>query len=348
MMLPKIDLNIYTPVISLRAETTESAKTVKNEPTGLSSFRKFVAENAPALTLEEKTLTDQLKAGILQKRIANREIDPNTLIHQAVIEEASSDVFRYLLSHGADVNFQNEQGSSPLVRAMVERRSAAVVRVLLENGANPNIRPDLKLLDYCLSDDWYHFREYNNLEKVELLIEYGADQNYETYPTRDVFRRILWSGLILHNPYVHYVDNKRIYVDSDMDLFEQWMKTAKRMIELSGTSPFSYRFSPLTLCNAIGLGPGNAPSRSSLVKLLLEKGADPNQIPPIDQGMPVLFYAIQKKNLDVVKALVEAGADVNRRIPAIDPNKYYWPLAWARAQGTPEITEYLRRKGAKD
>lgn len=62
-----------------------------------------------------------------------------------------------------------------------------------------------------------------------------------------------------------------------------------------------------------------------------------------DKGYTPLMYAITNHNLNMVKLLVEHGADVN-----LCNNNGQSPLEIAYLYDSPEITEYLYSKGAKD
>jgi ankyrin repeat protein len=78
---------------------------------------------------------------------------------------------------------------------------------------------------------------------------------------------------------------------------------------------------------------------TELVRLMLEKGADPNSEPewPPTQRTPLQLAALQGKR-DVCDVLLSAGADVNRG-PVT-------PLLLAAAAGGPEIAELLLERGA--
>lgn len=70
---------------------------------------------------------------------------------------------------------------------------------------------------------------------------------------------------------------------------------------------------------------------------LLAEGTDPNG----NKSRPLLHRAIQKGSLDIVRLLVEAGADIER------PNHAGWaPLTRAHADEQHQIVDYLLRVGA--
>jgi hypothetical protein len=77
-----------------------------------------------------------------------------------------------------------------------------------------------------------------------------------------------------------------------------------------------------------------------VVKTLIEAGADVNE--PGDYGQSMVMLAADHKNIEILEMLIAAGADVNR------PNEYkIAPLASAAEQGNMEIIETLLKAGAK-
>lgn len=83
-----------------------------------------------------------------------------------------------------------------------------------------------------------------------------------------------------------------------------------------------------------------ARNQKDVVRLLLSKGANPNQA---DQGGgTALIYASWKGNLDIVKILIESGADVNATT-----RDGRTSLTVARKEGHSEIVSLLERHQAK-
>jgi cytochrome c len=87
------------------------------------------------------------------------------------------------------------------------------------------------------------------------------------------------------------------------------------------------------------LAPAVGKCNVELIKLLLDHGANPNSTIGTET---VLHYAAERGYLDCVKALVEAGADVN----AVTSNdQYRTPLHIAKRRGFKEIADYLLAHG---
>lgn len=83
-------------------------------------------------------------------------------------------------------------------------------------------------------------------------------------------------------------------------------------------------------------------SNIELVKALLAKGADVNAKSPY--GATPLFFACDRSNVEIVKILLDAGADPNVQ----DTFYKATPLGWALGKNNPEVLRLLVEKGAKE
>jgi hypothetical protein len=83
-------------------------------------------------------------------------------------------------------------------------------------------------------------------------------------------------------------------------------------------------------------------SNVELVKALLTKGADVNAKSPY--GATPLFFACDRSSVEIVKILLDAGADPN----AQDTFYKATPLGWAIGKKNPEVLRLLLEKGAKE
>lgn len=262
-------------------------------------------------THSETTLTDQFKMGILQKQVIARNIDPHTLIHKAILEN-SPEVIRFLLAQGVSVDYPDENGMSPLTIAILNRCNYAV-EVLLAYGANTN--PRLKWNGMSLLELALNMTDANTAMS---LVRHGADVNGRLKDGRNLLDKVISLVHINH----------------------QFSNLAKEMIcrgadihanELSGGCPVE---------TAIFYD-------KSILELMIRKGLNPN-IVMMQNGREFrtpLIYAISTGKLDVVKVLVESGADVNKTINW--GNKIRSPLNEALERGSPAIVQYLLQHGAK-
>jgi ankyrin repeat protein len=93
----------------------------------------------------------------------------NIPLHEAILQNDPSAV-QSLIRKGADINAQNKQGDTPLMKACKIKSSTDIIWYLLQAGADPNI-PDKKKnipIRFCLK----------NIELVQLLVEAGSDVNH--------------------------------------------------------------------------------------------------------------------------------------------------------------------------
>jgi ankyrin repeat protein/mono/diheme cytochrome c family protein len=91
------------------------------------------------------------------------------------------------------------------------------------------------------------------------------------------------------------------------------------------------------------------PGNSGTVKLLLDRGADPNATNVL--GSTPLMAASAAGDADSVRALLDAGAEVNAK-PDMDVWGFVWgggrtPLMWAAFRGDEAVARLLLERGAK-
>jgi ankyrin repeat protein len=261
------------------------------------------------------SLTHQYETGALQWQIARKEIDPNTLIHQAILENSSEEIINFLLSHGVNVDYPDQNGMSPLTMAVLNRSTNAV-KLLLAHGANPN--PTVKWNNMSLLQLALTMRDANS---TKLLVEYGADVK-----VRDQSGNALSTAISLSNTY------------------PQWREIAILMINKGADMHFDGNDSPLMQAIYIAQQRGNR----SLLELIVQKGVNIDQIQKFNgkEWNTPLLQAIHVNDLSLVEFLINSGADVNKAIN-YGGCEIRTPLKYALANGKVEIVQYLLQQGAR-
>ena len=215
-----------------------------------------------------------------------------------------------LLKTRQNVNFVGPDGWQPLVKTVM-KKNLPLVKLLLKNGADPNTIdcPGYTVLETAA----YH----NAIDITRILLKAGAKPNL--MGTRS-------SPL-------------------DMAAFHGRLTIASLLIE-HGADP------NLPANDGIGWPPlfvAINQIQPSIVKLLLQKGANPNiQIYTEDTA---LFKAIdcgsgtpdsEEKQLLMVEMLIQHGANPNIK------TRGWSPLVRARANGLKKIESFLKAVGAKE
>ncbi|KAJ5477718.1 hypothetical protein N7530_003227 [Penicillium desertorum] len=107
-------------------------------------------------------------------------------------ERGDNDRIRYLLSQGADVNFQLPiESQSPLCGALnIAPRPLSTTKLLLEAGADPNRKPS-RSIDYqpgrpakSLAPLTLAIHRDDSFSLIKLLIQYGADAEDQSLALR--------------------------------------------------------------------------------------------------------------------------------------------------------------------
>jgi ankyrin repeat protein len=295
----------------------------------------------------------------LARRLDSARRSP--LAHAA--REGHKHIVQLLLEHGADPNIP--QDGAPDGLALYEaccRNRLDVAELLLKHGANPNAGVDS--CECCLTIcAIYHGEQARPLQ--ELLRRHGAF----TPPYRmdvEQLKQAIRDG--------HEVVRHEEFLGNVM------AKADRQLLEL-------YLDSDPTVVDRMQLGgSGDYPRSAALVRMLLERGLDPNR--PDWSGKTMLHACAANGDRDVAAVLLDAGADINARerefkgtplavavyscVPGQDqqvesarrmvefllergaatnlPDDELWatPLAWARERGLVEIEELLQRHGTSE
>lgn len=266
-------------------------------------------------------LSQQYETGALQWKIARKEIDPNTLIHQAILEN-SSEVICFLIKHGVNVDYPNMNGMSPLTVALLNGSKDAV-KLLLANGANPN--PSVKwnnmgLLELALT--------LHDFDSSILLVEHNADVNAKI-STKTRYSTVLSTALML-----------------TLTSHQKWQQLATLMIE-KGANICSDDYFDCPLRTAIAIAYSH--KDKTFLEFLLRKGANINQVLKTsvhDYTTPLILAIEEFGDLSSIKFLVESGAKPNVSIQRFGVGTIT-PMSVALQQNKPQIIQYLLQLGAR-
>ena len=252
------------------------------------------------------------------------------------------------LEDGADINFIDNNGKSPLTRAVIADGMDETTRtfILLEWGADPNFNAPLPLLQALY---------YSNEKTVQYLLDYGAEPNYG-FPYSYYSE---WNG-VRENGSVDPLSYLFLESDCEEVLENKAYDIAKLLIKAGAYVNIPlYMFSrrrPL-MCALMGK------CTLKIVKLLLEHGAKVNTRD--SNGNTPLIYAIKygcpftENRYKIVKLLLEHGAIVNNKnnegetaITFLDDpicfsyeNDPYWKQSYF--ENAIKVMKLLRKKGGK-
>lgn len=243
-----------------------------------------------------------------------------------------TELVTFLARHGADVNQQAEGGRSALHEA-AERGQAEMARTLLEMGANVDASLDTGQRPLELAVLQGHS------EVVGVLLASGADPNLRAEGTSPLLIGTAFRGQV---ELVELLLEHGARTDETSDGWTALHHAADNdqgtvipaLVHCGGdperVEPDGHR-TPLQLAVFAG--------NVSAVRGLLDAGADPDGgMPPVS---PPLAQAARDGHLEIVRLLVEYGADVNRRV------NDWTPLRMAEFGNHRGIVDYLKQQGAE-
>jgi ankyrin repeat protein len=233
-----------------------------------------------------------------------------TLLHFAAQCNSNIDVLEYLIEKGANVNAKNKDGETPLHFAAQCNSNVDVLKYLVENGADVNAKNDL---------GWtpLHFAAYNFDDDVlKYLIENGADIN-----AKDVCDT---TPLHFAAQYNSNVDVLKYLIENgaDINAKDYEGKTPLDVADTEEKKQILINAGATTVYHP-SVGPQITP------KINIFKAVKRNDLTTVKQLLQINPYLVHDKNkygktplhyaarynsnVDVLKYLIEKGADINAK-----------------------------------
>jgi len=292
-------------------------------------------------------------AGLLLNRGVNinvRDKNYRTPLHEALTDLGNDDAgdyyvgaVRFLLDHGADVDAEDNDRSTPL-HVISKYGNVKAARLLLEHGARVEAldNDDSTPLHFALRDE--------TVEVARLLLEHGADINARNKEDRTPRHLLLTMSSECLD-----IDTIRFFLDrgADVDAVDKShstllhkasyygdVKVAHLLLERSANINARNKEGHTPLRRAlVSPGYGAGAHHFDIIQLLFEHGANVDALD--DAQSAPLHVASQSGSTEATRLLLEYGADVH----ALDGN-HSTSLHLASRIGNAEVARLLLEHGA--
>jgi len=226
-----------------------------------------------------------------------------------------------LLKKGADVNVQSGFGETPLMWAAYGEQSSNMeaIKLLLAAGANIN-----SVSNAGITPLWCAVYR-KDFQSAKFLIESGADINVST-------KHRIVDEVIVYKDFITYLLEKGLDPEVEVEADSHWIDS-RYNYNYKEDNPIMKKMKAPILYWAAQNGVDKA------VKLILSQKININKKSENDET--ALIVAIDKNHQNIIKMLIDAGADVT--IPRRDGQT---PLIRAAKKGLSKIVKMLIAAGA--
>ncbi|GJQ81133.1 hypothetical protein Trydic_g10282, partial [Trypoxylus dichotomus] len=211
-------------------------------------------------------------------------------------------IIKLLLQYGADVNYMNSNGVTPLTHA-IKLKDKDVIRILLQHGADINVKDMRNQTPLCKAID------AKSTEIIELLLLNGAYVNCMDllYRTPLVYAIATRKENVVQTLLDHEADINLQNDDGQTPLYNaikmKRMTSIELLLKAEADPNCTDKFCFTPLITAVEMG------HLEIVELLLKYNANVNF--KNDCGITALYVAAFKRNVNMVELLLKYGADAD-------------------------------------
>ena len=275
---------------------------------GANAHKADGGENIPISVAIEQDFVPGAK--LLLQHGASVAIDSRgmTLLNRIASSYQSVDMLKLILDAGADLHAQDADGHTPLINAaFAVPNRLDKMRMLLEYGARVNEEGG------CQGAALTHAIAVSNIEATKLLLDHGADIHMFTPDGQNCLHDALNDKNIpmikLLFEYGADVTQRTKQGRTPLHLAVSTNNPEVVATLLEANTPVNEAIP--TLGTPLIFALRTSPYNTEIISLLLQHGASPNV--RNRKGTPALHLAVSAGNHEVTTLLLEHGADVNAR-----------------------------------